>query len=161
MKIINYDSVFDNVEEINTYSLLGYYIKYEFTNFGYYVDMIVGYDIDKEFDLIKGYALYDLETPIESSIDLPALPKNASVYKLINNSELSSGLMSFILSYTSPYKTFLNLGVFPENKATIYEIVDGENLESYVEENLQSMGLGLKARYEESNNQIYLDFYGK
>lgn len=159
LKTINYESSFDNAEEINTYSLLGYYLKYEFTAFGYFVDMIVGYDIDKEFDLIKGYALYDLETPIESSIDLSALPKNASVYKLMNNSELSSGLMSFILSYTSPYKTFLNLGVFPQNKATIYEIVDGENLESYVEENLQSMGLGLKARYEESNNQIYLDFY--
>lgn len=108
---------------------------------------------------IKGYALYDMETPTETLINLSALPKNASVYKLMNNSELSSGLMSFIMSYTSPYKTFLNLGVFPENKATIYEIVDGENLESYVEENLQSMGLGLKARYEEENKQIYLDFY--
>ena len=159
LKSFSYDSAHDNAEQINTYSLLGYYLKYEFSDFGYYVNMIVGYDIDKEFDLVKGYALYDLETPIESSINLSALPKNASVYKLMNNSELSSGLMSFILSYTSPYKTFLNLGVFPENKATIYEIVDGENLESYVEENLQSMGLGLKARYEESNNQIYLDFY--
>ena len=159
LKSFSYDSAHDNAEQINTYSLLGYYLKYEFSEFGYYVNMIVGYDIDKEFDLVKGYALYDLETPIESSIDLSALPKNASVYKLINNSELSSGLMSFILSYTSPYKTFLNLGVFPENKATIYEIVDGENLESYVEENLQSMGLGLKARYEEENKQIYLDFY--
>ena len=159
LKSFSYDSVHDNAEQINTYSLLGYYLKYEFSDFGYYVNMIVGYDIDKEFDLVKGYALYDLETPIESSINLSALPKNASVYKLMNNSELSSGLMSFILSYTSPYKTFLNLGIFPENKATIYEIVDGENLESYVEENLQSMGLGLKARYEESNNQIYLDFY--
>ena len=108
---------------------------------------------------IKGYALYDMETPTETLINLSALPKNASVYKLMNNSELSSGLMSFILSYTSPYKTFLNLGIFPENKATIYEIVEGENLESYVEENLQSMGLGLKARYEEENQQIYLDFY--
>lgn len=159
LKSFSYDSAHDNAEQINTYSLLGYYLKYEFSEFGYYVNMIVGYDIDKEFDLVKGYALYDLETPIESSINLSALPKNASVYKLMNNSELSSGLMSFILSYTSPYKTFLNLGIFPENKATIYEIVDGENLESYVEENLQSMGLGLKARYEESNNQIYLDFY--
>ena len=159
LKSFSYDSAHDNAEQINTYSLLGYYLKYEFSDFGYYVNMIVGYDIDKEFDLVKGYALYDLETPIESSINLSALPKNASVYKLMNNSELSSGLMSFILSYTSPYKTFLNLGVFPENKATIYEIIDGENLESYVEENLQSMGLGLKARYEESNNQIYLDFY--
>ena len=159
LKSFSYDSAHDNAEQINTYSLLGYYLKYEFSDFGYYVNMIVGYDIDKEFDLVKGYALYDLETPIESSINLSALPKNASVYKLMNNSELSSGLMSFIMSYTSPYKTFLNLGVFPENKATIYEIVDGENLESYVEENLQSMGLGLKARYEESNNQIYLDFY--
>ena len=159
LKSFSYDSAHDNAEQINTYSLLGYYLKYEFSEFGYYVNMIVGYDIDKEFDLVKGYALYDLETPIESSINLSALPKNASVYKLMNNSELSSGLMSFILSYTSPYKTFLNFGVFPENKATIYEIVDGENLESYVEENLQSMGLGLKARYEESNNQIYLDFY--
>ena len=82
---------------------------------------------------IKGYALYDMETPTETLINLSALPKNASVYKLMNNSELSSGLMSFILSYTSPYKTFLNLGIFPENKATIYEIVEGENLESYVE----------------------------
>ena len=159
LKSFSYDSAHDNAEQINTYSLLGYYLKYEFSDFGYYVNMIVGYDIDKEFDLVKGYALYDLETPIESSINLSALPKNASVYKLMNNSELSSGLMSFILSYTSLYKTFLNLGIFPENKATIYEIVDGENLESYVEENLQSMGLGLKARYEESNNQIYLDFY--
>ena len=159
LKSFSYDSAHDNAEQINTCSLLGYYLKYEFSEFGYYVNMIVGYDIDKEFDLVKGYALYDLETPIESSINLSALPKNASVYKLMNNSELSSGLMSFIMSYTSPYKTFLNLGVFPENKATIYEIVDGENLESYVEENLQSMGLGLKARYEEENKQIYLDFY--
>ena len=159
LKSFSYDSAHDNAEQINTYSLLGYYLKYEFSEFGYYVNMIVGYDIDKEFDLVKGYALYDLETPIESSINLSVLPTKASVYKLMNNTELSSGLMSFIMSYTSPYKTFLNLGVFPENKATIYEIVDGENLESYVEENLQSMGLGLKARYEESNNQIYLDFY--
>lgn len=153
----------DNTELIATglaFQLLGYNVKYYILNATSY--LYAKDELKNKLHIpekIKGYALYDLETPIESSINLSALPKNASVYKLMNNSELSSGLMSFILSYTSPYKTFLNLGIFPENKATIYEIVDGENLESYVEENLQSMGLGLKARYEESNNQIYLDFY--
>ena len=153
----------DNTELIATglaFQLLGYNVRYYILNATSY--LYAKDELENKLHIpekIKGYALYDLETPIESSINLSALPKNASVYKLINNSELSSGLMSFIMSYTSPYKTFLNLGVFPENKATIYEIVDGENLESYVEENLQSMGLGLKARYEESNNQIYLDFY--
>ena len=153
----------DNTELIATglaFQLLGYNVRYYILNATSY--LYAKDELENKLHIpekIKGYALYDLETPIESSINLSALPKNASVYKLINNSELSSGLMSFILSYTSPYKTFLNLGVFPENKATIYEIIDGENLESYVEENLQSMGLGLKARYEESNNQIYLDFY--
>lgn len=146
------------------FQLLGYNVRFyngllgkPDTVYAYIKD---GYGADLHIPKkIKGYALYDMETPTETLINLSALPKNASVYKLMNNSELSSGLMSFILSYTSPYKTFLNLGIFPENKATIYEIVDGENLESYVEENLQCMGLGLKARYEESNNQIYLDFY--
>lgn len=146
------------------FQLLGYNVRFYNGALGkpdtVYAYIKDGYGADLHIPKkIKGYALYDMETPTETLINLSALPKNASVYKLMNNSELSSGLMSFILSYTSPYKTFLNLGVFPENKATIYEIVDGENLESYVEENLQSMGLGLKARYEESNNQIYLDFY--
>ena len=153
----------DNTELIATglaFQLLGYNVRYYILNATSY--LYAKDELENKLHIpekIKGYALYDLETPIESSINLSALPKNASVYKLMNNSELSSGLMSFILSYTSPYKTFLNLGGFPENKATIYEIVDGENLESYVEENLQSMGLGLKARYEEENKQIYLDFY--
>ena len=146
------------------FQLLGYNVRFYNGALGkpdtVYAYIKDGYGADLHIPKkIKGYALYDLETSTESIINLSALPKNASVYKLMNNSELSSGLMSFILSYTSPYKTFLNLGVFPENKATIYEIVDGENLESYVEENLQSMGLGLKARYEEENKQIYLDFY--
>ncbi len=146
------------------FQLLGYNVRFYNGALGkpdtVYAYIKDGYGADLHIPKkIKGYALYDLETSTESIINLSALPKNASVYKLMNNTELSSGLMSFIMSYTSPYKTFLNLGVFPENKATIYEIVDGENLESYVEENLQSMGLGLKARYEESNNQIYLDFY--
>ena len=146
------------------FQLLGYNVRFYNGALGkpdtVYAYIKDGYGADLHIPKkIKGYALYDLETSTESIINLSALPKNASVYKLMNNSELSSGVMSFILSYTSPYKTFLNLGGFPENKATIYEIVDGENLESYVEENLQSMGLGLKARYEESNNQIYLDFY--
>lgn len=146
------------------FQLLGYNVRFYNGALGkpdtVYAYIKDGYGADLHIPKkIKGYALYDMETPTETLINLSALPKNASVYKLMNNSELSSGLMSFILSYTSPYKTFLNLGIFPENKATIYEIVDGENLESYVEENLQSMGLGLKARYEESNNQIYLDFY--
>ena len=153
----------DNTELIATglaFQLLGYNVRYYILNATSY--LYAKDELENKLHIpekIKGYALYDLETPIESSINLSALPKNASVYKLMNNTELSSGLMSFIMSYTSPYKTFLNLGIFPENKATIYEIVDGENLESYVEENLQNMGLGLKARYEESNNQIYLDFY--
>ena len=153
----------DNTELIATglaFQLLGYNVRYYILNATSYLyakdELENNLHIPKK---IKGYALYDLETPTETLINLSALPTNASVYKLINNTELSSGLMSFIMSYTSPYKTFLNLGGFPENKATIYEIVDGENLETYVEENLQSMGLGLKARYEESNNQIYLDFY--
>ena len=147
------------------FQLLGYNVRFYNGALGkpdtVYAYIKDGYGADLHIPKkIKGYALYDLETSTESIINLSALPKNASVYKLMNNnSDLSSGLMSFIFSYNSPFKTFLNLGVFPENKATIYEIVDGENLESYVEENLQSMGLGLKARYEESNNQIYLDFY--
>ena len=153
----------DNTELIATglaFQLLGYNVRYYILNATSY--LYIKDELENKLHIpekIKGYALYDMETPTETLINLSALPKNASVYKLMNNSELSSGLMSFILSYTSPYKTFLNLGIFPENKATIYEIVDGENLESYVEENLQCMGLGLKARYEESNNQIYLDFY--
>ena len=147
------------------FQLLGYNVRFYNGALGkpdtVYAYIKDGYGADLHIPKkIKGYALYDLETSTESIINLSVLPKNASVYKLMNNnSDLSSGLMSFIFSYNSPFKTFLNLGVFPENKATIYEIVDGENLESYVEENLQSMGLGLKARYEESNNQIYLDFY--
>ena len=146
------------------FQLLGYNVRFYNGALGkpdtVYAYIKDGYGADLHIPKkIKGYALYDLETSTESIINLSALPKNASVYKLMNNSDLSSGLMSFIFSYNSPFKTFLNLGVFPENKATIYEIVDGENLESYVEENLQSMGLGLKARYEEENKQIYLDFY--
>ena len=147
------------------FQLLGYNVRFYNGALGkpdtVYTYIKDGYGADLHIPKkIKGYALYDLETSTESIINLSALPKNASVYKLMNNnSDLSSGLMSFIFSYNSPFKTFLNLGVFPENKATIYEIVDGENLESYVEENLQSMGLGLKARYEEENKQIYLDFY--
>ena len=146
------------------FQLLGYNVRFYNGALGkpdtVYAYIKDGYGADLHIPKkIKGYALYDLETSTESIINLSALPTKASVYKLMNNTELSSGLMSFIMSYTSPYKTFLNLGVFPENKATIYEIVDGENLESYVEENLQSMGLGLKARYEEENKQIYLDFY--
>lgn len=147
------------------FQLLGYNVRFYNGALGkpdtVYAYIKDGYGADLHIPKkIKGYALYDLETSTESIINLSALPKNASVYKLMNNnSDLSSGLMSFIFSYKSPFKTFLNLGVFPENKATIYEIVDGENLESYVEENLQSMGLGLKARYEEENKQIYLDFY--
>lgn len=145
------------------FQLLGYNVRFCYYSAGvqsFYGYIKDGYGMDLHIPKkIKGYALYDLETPTETLINLSALSKSASVYKLMNNTELSSGLMSFILSYTSSYKAFLNLGVFPKNKATIYEIVDGENLESYVEENLQNMGLGLKARYEESNNQIYLDFY--
>ena len=147
------------------FQLLGYNVRFYNGALGkpdtVYAYIKDGYGADLHIPKkIKGYALYDLETSTESIINLSALPKNASVYKLMNNnSDLSSGLMSFIFSYNSSFKTFLNLGVFPENKATIYEIVDGENLESYVEENLQSMGLGLKARYEEENKQIYLDFY--
>ena len=147
------------------FQLLGYNVRFYNGALGkpdtVYAYIKDGYGADLHIPKkIKGYALYDLETSTESIINLSALPKNASVYKLMNNnSDLSLGLMSFIFSYNSPFKTFLNLGVFPENKATIYEIVDGENLESYVEENLQSMGLGLKARYEEENKQIYLDFY--
>lgn len=146
------------------FQLLGYNVRFYNGALGkpdtVYAYIKDGYGADLHIPKkIKGYALYDMETPTETLINLSTLPKNASIYKLMNNTELSSGLMSFIMSYNSPYKTFLNLGVYPENKATIYEIVDGENLESYVEENLQNMGLGLKARYEESNNQIYLDFY--
>lgn len=111
------------------------------------------------FSKTTGFALFDI-TPSISTIDLSALPRNATKYKLMNNEEMSLGVMSMTFQQPSEYNQYLELGNYPtENISSIYEIVDGNNLQEYIESVLQSINLGLKARFVKQTKKIYLDFY--
>jgi hypothetical protein len=109
---------------------------------------------------LKGYAIYDLAAEKNEDINLSGIPNNAENYSLINNADLSIGTMLLTFSYQSQYEPFLRLGTYPEeSRSSVYEIVEGENLQTYAESLLQSFRMGLKARFEESEKLIYFDIY--
>ena len=109
---------------------------------------------------LKGYAIRDLTTEEVETINLSGIPNNAENYSLINNADLSIGTMLLTFSYESQYEPFLRLGTYPEeSRSSVYEIVEGENLQTYAESLLQSFRMGLKARFEESEKLIYFDIY--
>lgn len=109
---------------------------------------------------LKGYAIRDLTTEEVETIDLSGIPNNAENYSLINNADLSIGTMLLTFSYQSQYEPFLRLGTYPEeSRSSVYEIVEGENLQTYAESLLQSFRMGLKARFEESEKLIYFDIF--
>lgn len=111
-------------------------------------------------DKIKGYAIYDLAEEKNETINLSGIPTKAASYSLVNNGGLSLGTMLITLSYNSQYEPFLRLGTYPEaSNSTVYEVVEGENLQAYAESLLQSFRMGLKARFEESEKLIYFDIY--
>lgn len=109
---------------------------------------------------LKGYAIYDLAAEETENINLSGIPNNAENYSLINNADLSIGTMLLTFSYQSQYEPFLRLGTYPEeSRSSVYEIVEGENLQAYAESLLQSFRMGLKARFEESERLIYFDIF--
>ena len=115
------------------------------------------YDFSMDAPIPKGYTIYDTDST--TTIDLSALPTNAEKYSLMNGSELSIGTMSMTMFRKNDVRQYLFLGNSLESNSTIYELVEGSNLADYVEKTLESLNIGIKARYNDTDKNIYLDFY--
>ena len=116
------------------------------------------YDFSLSAPIPKGYTIYE-RTDSTTTIDLSALPANAEKYSLMNGSELSIGTMSMTMFFKNDTRSYLFLGNSLESNSTIYELVEGSNLADYVEKTLESLNIGIKARYNDVDKNIYLDFY--
>ena len=117
----------------------------------------LSYDFSMDAPIPKGYTIYDTDST--TTIDLSALPANAEKYSLMNGSELSIGTMSMTMFFKNDTRSYLFLGNSLESNSTIYELVEGSNLADYVEKTLESLNIGIKARYNDVDKNIYLDFY--
>ena len=117
----------------------------------------LSYDFSMDAPIPKGYTIYDTDST--TTIDLSALPTNAEKYSLMNGSELSIGTMSMTMFRKNDVRQYLFLGNSLESNSTIYELVEGSNLADYVEKTLESLNIGIKARYNDTDKNIYLDFY--
>ena len=140
------------------YCAIGYSVTFHIL--GLDVSNIHWYDYDFSMDapIPKGYTIYEM-TDSTTTIDLSALPANAEKYSLMNNSDLSIGTMSMTMLYKNDVRQYLFLGNSLKSNSTIYELVEGSNLADYVEKTLESLNIGIKARYNDKDKNIYLDFY--
>lgn len=142
------------------WALLGYHVRFYSNNSTSSYATIIGPN-GREIlqpELIQGFCLTDINAS-KTTIDFSALPEKAETYKLLNNGSTSQGTMLITFSYLTGLTPFLALGTAPHSQSTIYEVIEGDNLEEFAEKNLQNIGIGIKSRYDEATRQIYIDVY--
>ena len=156
----NYNAPFSEVATLKAilYCAIGYSVTFHILGTSGSEVHWYHYDFSLSAPIPKGYTIYE-RTDSTTTIDLSALPTNAEKYSLMNGSELSIGTMSMTMLYKNDVRQYLFLGNSLESNSTIYELVEGSNLADYVEKTLESLNIGIKARYNDTNKNIYLDFY--
>lgn len=136
---------------VNVYSPHSYYTK-EWNSTPY-----------NENDLIKGCVVAELQTkeiPINIEIKTIYEFSNAQNFSLYQNSELANATMFISFEKELAGTSFLKLENNPiETDQTIYEILNGENLQEYVEKLLQKNNLGLQFLLNENEKTIYIHFH--
>ena len=156
----NYNAPFSEVATLKAilYCAIGYSVTFHILGLSGSEVHWYNYDFSLSAPIPKGYTIYE-RTDSTTTIDLSALPTNAEKYSLMNGSELSIGTMSMTMLYKNDVRPYLFLGNSIESNSTIYELVEGSNLADYVEKTLESLNIGIKARYNDTDQNIYLDFY--
>ena len=156
----NYNAPFSEVATLKAilYCAIGYSVTFHILGVSGSEIHWYHYDFSMDAPIPKGYTIYE-RTDSTTTIDLSALPTNAEKYSLMNNSDLSIGTMSMTMLYKNDVRQYLFLGKSLVSNSTIYELVEGSNLADYVEKTLESLNIGIKARYNDTDKNIYLDFY--
>lgn len=156
----NYNAPFSEVATLKAilYCAIGYSVTFHILGLSGSEVHWYHYDFSLSAPIPKGYTIYE-RTDSTTTIDLSALPTNAEKYSLMNGSELSIGTMSMTMFRKNDVRQYLFLGNSLESNSTIYELVEGSNLADYVEKTLESLNIGIKARYNDTDKNIYLDFY--
>lgn len=116
-----------------------------------------------ENDLIKGCVVAEIQTkeiPIKVEIKTIYEFSNAQNFSLYQNLELSNATMFISFEKELAGNSFLKLENNPiETDKTIYEILNGENLQEYIEKFLQKNNLGLQFLLNENEKTIYVHFH--
>lgn len=165
VKFTSLDEKEESLFWFELYNFVGYTVDYWFPDLKQYegITDVLQMQPTPGLFFAKGSVIAELQTkeiPINVEIKTISNYSNATKFGLYQNTELANATMFLSFEKGIAGSSFLKLEENPlETTQTIYEILNGENLQEYVEKLLQKNNLGLQFLLNENEKTIYVHFH--